>query len=149
LFFEMPKKLRQGAAFTHILATVAQHEREMISQRTKDALAAAKRRGVRLGNPQLAKAAKHGTAATKAAAKQFGTNVLPVIREIQAGGAGSHTSIAAKLNETKVPTARGGKWAHVQVAAVMARAAASWFSLIYEHERGPVALDVRSLLRRH
>src|SRR6516164_8225373 len=38
----------------HILAAVAQHEREMIAQRTKAALAAAKKRGQVLGNPKLA-----------------------------------------------------------------------------------------------
>jgi DNA invertase Pin-like site-specific DNA recombinase len=44
----------------HILAAVYQHEREMISQRTKDALAAAKKRGQRLGNPDIAEVAKRG-----------------------------------------------------------------------------------------
>jgi DNA invertase Pin-like site-specific DNA recombinase len=106
----------------HILAAVAEHERAMISQRTKDALAAAKARGKRLGNPKLAEAAKIGTAATKAGAEQFAANVLPVIREIQKCGIKTHAAIAAKLNERKVATARGGRWSHQQVGSVLGRA---------------------------
>jgi DNA invertase Pin-like site-specific DNA recombinase len=86
----------------HILAAVAQHEREMISERTKAALQAAKRRGTRLGNPQLDKAAKRGAAAVKANARQFAANVLPIIEEIERGGITSHNAIAAKLNERNV-----------------------------------------------
>jgi DNA invertase Pin-like site-specific DNA recombinase len=108
----------------HILAAVAQHEREMISERTKAALQAAKARGKRLGNPKLSKAAARGTAAGKAAADQFAANVLPVIREIQTSGVTSHNAIAAKLNERRVKTARGGRWSHVQVGMILARMAA-------------------------
>jgi DNA invertase Pin-like site-specific DNA recombinase len=104
----------------HILAAVAQHEREMISERTRAALQAAKaRRGTRLGNPRLAEAAKRGTAAVKANARQFAANVLPIIEEIERSGVTSHNAIAAKLNERNVRTARGGKWTHVQVGAVL------------------------------
>ena len=103
----------------HILAAVAEHEREMISQRTKAALAAAKARGTRLGNPQLAQAAKRGTAAVKANARRFAANVRPIIDEIIAAGATSHNAIAAKLNERNVRTARGGTWTHVQVGAIL------------------------------
>jgi DNA invertase Pin-like site-specific DNA recombinase len=45
----------------HILAAVAEHEREMISKRTKAALAEAKRRGTRLGNPRIEEARRHAT----------------------------------------------------------------------------------------
>src|SRR4029453_8391522 len=103
----------------HILAAVAQHEREMISERTKAALKAAKARGTRLGNPTLAKAAKRGTAAVRANARRFAANVLPIIEEIERAGITSHNAIAAKLNERNVGTARGGKWTHVQVGAVL------------------------------
>ena len=48
-------------------------------------------------------------------------NELPVIRELQAAGATSHNAIAKKLNARNVPTARGRKWTHVQVAAALAR----------------------------
>ncbi len=103
----------------HILAAVAQHEREMISERTKAALQAAKARGKQLGNPRLAEAAKRSTAAVKANARQFAANVLPIIEEIERSGVTSHNAIAAKLNERNVRTARGGRWTHVQVGAVL------------------------------
>jgi DNA invertase Pin-like site-specific DNA recombinase len=94
----------------HILAAVAQHEREMISERTTAALQAAKARGVRLGNPNLSKAAAVGRARAQEAAQQRADNVLPVIRELQAAGATSHNAVAKKLNARNVPTARGRKW---------------------------------------
>jgi DNA invertase Pin-like site-specific DNA recombinase len=103
----------------HILAAVAEHEREEISKRTTAALKAAKARGTKLGNPQLAKAAKRGVASLKANAKRFATNVLPIIREIERGGFTSANAIAAKLNERNVRTARGGRWTHVQVGKIM------------------------------
>src|SRR6202035_4868343 len=64
--------------FIHILAAVAQHEREIISARTSAALKAAKARGKRLGNPKLSEARRHATAARKESADRFSTNVLPV-----------------------------------------------------------------------
>jgi len=51
----------------HILAAVAEHEREMISTRTKAALVAAKARGTRLGNPRIVEAAELGRATLEAA----------------------------------------------------------------------------------
>jgi DNA invertase Pin-like site-specific DNA recombinase len=103
----------------HILAAVAQHEREMISERTKAALTAAKKRGQVLGNPNLGEAAKLGTAAVKRNARRFAANIRPIIEEIMRAGATSHNAIAAKLNERKVKTARGGTWTHVQVGAIL------------------------------
>ena len=103
----------------HILAAVAQHEREMISERTKAALAAAKKRGQVLGNPNLTEAAKLGAAAVKANARRFAANIRPIIEEIVRAGATSHNAIAAKLNERNVKTARGGVWTHVQVGAIL------------------------------
>jgi len=47
----------------HILAAVAEHEREMISTSTKAALAEAKRRGTTLGNPRIEEARSLAVAA--------------------------------------------------------------------------------------
>jgi DNA invertase Pin-like site-specific DNA recombinase len=108
----------------HILAAVAEHEREAISERTKAALAAAKARGVRLGTPDAAGAIQRMAAARTASTARFAANVLPIIRELQAAGHKSCNSIATQLNARNVTTARGGRWAHVQVRQLLKRAAA-------------------------
>jgi DNA invertase Pin-like site-specific DNA recombinase len=105
----------------HILAAVAQHEREMIAQRTKDALQAAKARGIVLGNPKLAMVRSRAVASVKADADRFAQNVVPIIREIQSSGVESRRAIARSLNARGVATARGGKWTAVQVGSILQR----------------------------
>jgi DNA invertase Pin-like site-specific DNA recombinase len=107
----------------HILAAVAEHERVAISERTKAALAAAKARGRRLGTPDPKGAVKRMHIALKAKTSRFASNVLPIIREIQGAGHKSRNAIAGQLNARKVATARGGRWTHVQVQKILARAA--------------------------
>jgi DNA invertase Pin-like site-specific DNA recombinase len=109
----------------HILAAVAEHERETISERTKAALAAAKARGRRLGNPNPAYALKRMRAARKAQVERYTANVLPIIREVQAAGHTSCNAIAVQLSARKVATARGGRWTHVQVRQILNRASSS------------------------
>jgi DNA invertase Pin-like site-specific DNA recombinase len=50
----------------HIYAALAEKERSMISERTRDALAKAKQRGVLLGNPNVGKMVTDATAARDA-----------------------------------------------------------------------------------
>ncbi|TIM38366.1 recombinase family protein [Mesorhizobium sp.] len=104
----------------HIYAAVAEKERSMIAQRTKDALAAAKARGVKLGNPNIAKAQKAAAQRRMAIADGFAANALPIIREIQATGA-SMRKTAAALNARGIPTARGGTWAATQISDILKR----------------------------
>jgi DNA invertase Pin-like site-specific DNA recombinase len=105
----------------HILAAVAQHEREIISARTSAALKAAKARGKRLGNPKLSDARRHAAVARKEIAARYSANVLPVIREIQRSGVQSFRGIARALAARGIPTARGGEWTAVQVSDILHR----------------------------
>ena len=92
----------------------------MISARTKEALARAKAKGMRLGNPRLHEARAKGTGSMKAAADRFAANVLPLIQPLRAEGK-SLREIAGILSARGVPTARGGTWAATQIADVLKR----------------------------
>jgi DNA invertase Pin-like site-specific DNA recombinase len=105
----------------HILAAVAQHERELIAQRTRDALRAAKARGKKLGNPKLAAARNRAIEGNRAAATRFAANVLPIIREIQASGIKSLRGVARALAARGISTARSGAWTPVQVSDILRR----------------------------
>lgn len=105
----------------HILAAVAQHEREMISQRTRDALKAAKARGKRLGNPRLSEALPMAVEANKNAADGFAANVAPIIHQIQESGVSSLRGVARALTARGVATARGGQWTARMVINVLNR----------------------------
>ena len=105
----------------HILAAVAEHEREIISQRTKEALKAAKARGVKLGSPNPRKGSRLGVTAHKANADRFAANIMPIIREIEATGITSHSGLAKVLNTRGIKTARGGDWHPATVRNIRVR----------------------------
>jgi DNA invertase Pin-like site-specific DNA recombinase len=110
----------------HLFAALAEKERALISVRTKAALAAAKARGVVLGNPRLAEgrqaAHKASAIANEAAADQHAANALPIIGQIKRAGARTLREIADALNARGVQTARGGQWYASTVRNVLARA---------------------------
>ena len=110
----------------HIMAAMAEHEAEMISARTKAALAAAKKRGVKLGGNRgvtpTAKMRAKSTAALQKRADDRAADIAPTVKALQAGGATSLRAIAAGLNAQGIPTARGqGTWSAAQVMRVLER----------------------------
>lgn len=106
----------------HIYAALAEKERRMISERTRAALEALKRQGAQLGNrTNLAEARARGAARTANEARRFAENVAPMIRQVQASGVTSLRGVAAVLNARGIRTARGGRWAATQVAAILTR----------------------------
>ena len=105
----------------HLFAALAEKERALISTRTRQALSAAKARGVTLGNPRLTQARKNAVEAVKAEADRYAANVLPIIREAQKAGARTLREIAEALNARGITTARGGQWYAQSVANILRR----------------------------
>ena len=111
----------------HILAAVAEHEREMISQRTIAALAAARARGVKLGNPNLRagsrSAARHARQARTDLSNAHAADVLPYIERARKAGCVSLGELARALTAVGIETPAGGRdWGPTQVRRVLDRA---------------------------
>ena len=108
-------------------SVMAEWEASAISLRTKEALAAAKARGVKLGGDRgklhLYREAGQiaGRAVRTQKAKERAADILPVVAEIKAAGAGSLRQIAAELNRRGVPAAKGGTWSSAQVKRILDR----------------------------
>ena len=128
-----------------IMAVVAQAERQMISKRTREALAAkrayyaalsdaelaalkAAGKATRLGNPaHLGKqdlGRVLGRARQQEIANSRASDLAPIIADIRAAGATSLRAMATALNGRGIPAARGGIWCAAQVQKVIARLAA-------------------------
>lgn len=109
----------------HILGALSQYERQLISERTKAALGAAKERGVILGNPKLSDVRNTDTKAAsernQRRADDFAREVMPEIDRLVHGGAKSLRSIAEGLNVAGITTRRQTKWTAAAVQRVLAR----------------------------
>ncbi len=97
----------QATRLTIHLAAVAEHEREMISKRTKAALAKAKRRGTTLGNPHIEEARPLAAAAHHAS--RPAPEVAKLMHEWRARGK-TLRAIATDLNRLNIRPARGRQW---------------------------------------
>jgi len=86
-----------GKASLGVIGVFAQLERDLISERTKDALAHKKDQGCSLGRPVI-------TALDKEELK-----IVSYIRSLREAGL-SYARIARRLNLESVPTSRGGRW---------------------------------------
>jgi DNA invertase Pin-like site-specific DNA recombinase len=103
----------------HILAAVAEHEREAISQRTKAALQVAKARGTQLGNPRWQDSIERARAARNPVSVP--PAIIAAIVERRAQGLPLR-QIAAQLNDMGVRTPRGNRWHPETINNVLAYA---------------------------
>jgi len=92
----------------HIFAAAAEHERDMISQRTKDALAAARARGVKLGNPRWRESIRKASAA-RGVGRAVSSELIGIIRDLR-GQKKTLRGIAEQLNGLKLSTPSGSRW---------------------------------------
>jgi DNA invertase Pin-like site-specific DNA recombinase len=107
----------------HLYASLAEKERQLISERTSAALQAKKAAGAKLGNPEVLAAHREASIETRQAqADAHAERVLPMIEDAQRRGHTTLRAIAAELERLQVRTARGGRnWDPRQVANILKR----------------------------
>ena len=100
----------------HILVAVAEHERNMISSRTKAALQAARSRGVKFGNPRYEDAIPKANAAWKKLASDRNDVLRRMVAEVmEKTGLTKLAEIANALNLRGIKTNRGCEFTATQV----------------------------------
>jgi DNA invertase Pin-like site-specific DNA recombinase len=104
----------------HILAAVAEHEREMIADRTKAALRAAKARGIRLGRNGADRLAP----AYRAEAIERARQLAALLAELKSAGM-SARQMAMQLTARDIPTLTGARWHAQTVIRMLDRAGVS------------------------
>src|SRR5882757_6520998 len=112
------------------MASVAEREAGLIGERTKAALAAAKARRVKLGNPNGARPLrgkqvgnKAAVASIKAHARGRAENLRAIVTDVQSSGHISVRRIADELNRRAVLTPRGGQWHAISALRLLERLA--------------------------
>jgi DNA invertase Pin-like site-specific DNA recombinase len=114
-----------------IYAAMAQRERELIGERTRAALAAARARGVALGGDRGHRPPAPPDAGTAALARVDAADCAAhrlrlEVERLRERGVLAHAAIARALTERGVPTPRGGAaWTHTTVARVLGRSGAA------------------------
>jgi len=104
-----------------VMAVLAQHEREIISARTRAALVARRTRGLPLGTPRdmsayAARASAQACAVIAEKAKIRAALVAPAIKSARSAGCATLRQIAEHLDDLGITTPRGKRWTPTAVA---------------------------------
>lgn len=91
----------------HLVSAIAEYERDLISQRVRAALAAAKRQGKSVGNPKARDVQPIAVAAAARRADRFAMRMAPILLDIEADGALSLLKLARILERRGYRTSRG------------------------------------------
>jgi DNA invertase Pin-like site-specific DNA recombinase len=119
----------------HIVAAIAEYEREQISERVKGALRAAMLRGTPIGNPQAKHVQPKAVAAAQRNADDYARRMAPIVAAHEVGGDLPLARLAERLERLGYETPRGHRrWSAMTVRNLKQRIAAlkSWHSVMEE-----------------